>query len=86
MTAANIATTAFEQLAELLRSNARAGILPAHIAEMPLTPETRLGDLGIDSLGKMGLLSAVMDLTDKYIADDSFNDENTLSEIVDIVF
>lgn len=79
-------TPPFEQMVELLRSNARTGILPAHIAAMPLTPETRLGDLGIDSLGKMGLLSAVMDLTDKYIADDSFKDDHTLSEIVAIVF
>jgi acyl carrier protein len=55
-------TSLYDQIIELLRDNAKAGILPAHIAAMPLAPETKLADLGIDSLGKMGLLSALMDL------------------------
>lgn len=75
----------YDQIVQLLRDNAKAGILPAHIASMPLAPQTRLADLGIDSLGKMGLLSALMDLTDKYLADESFNDSSTLAEIVELV-
>lgn len=78
-------TSMYDQIVQLLRDNAKSGILPAHIAAMPLTPETKLADLGIDSLGKMGLLSALMDLTDKYLADDSIKDSNTLAEIVDLV-
>lgn len=75
----------YDQIVQLLRDNATAGILPAHIVSMPLAPQTRLADLGIDSLGKMGLLSALMDLTDKYLADESFNDSSTLAEIVELV-
>ncbi len=75
----------YDQLVDMLRSNAAAGVLPAHIASMPLTPEITLGELGIDSLGKMALLSAMMDLTDKYLADDAFNDSKTLAEIVELV-
>ena len=51
-------TSLYDQIVQLLRDNANVGILPAHIAVMPMTPETTLTDLGIDSLGKMGLLSA----------------------------
>ncbi len=75
----------YEQLVQMLRDSANAGILPAHVAAMPLSPETTLGDLGIDSLGKMGLLSSLMELTDKYLADDSIKDSNTLAEIVELV-
>lgn len=78
-------TPMYDQLVAMLRSNAEAGILPAHIASMPLTPDMRLGELGIDSLGKMALLSALMDLTDKYLADDAFSDQHTLAEIVELV-
>ena len=78
-------TPMYEQIIQLLRDNADAGILPTHIATMPLSPDTKLADLGIDSLGKMGLLSALMDLTDKYLADDSIKDSYTLAEIVELV-
>ena len=78
-------TSLYDQIIQLLRDNAKEGILPAHIAAMPLAPQTRLADLGIDSLGKMGLLTALMDLTDKYLADDSIKDTHTLAEIVELV-
>ena len=71
----------YEQIAIILRDQARAGVFPAHIAEFPLSPATRLGDLGIDSLGKMVLLTALMDLTDRYFPDDAFKDHHTLAEI-----
>jgi acyl carrier protein len=71
----------YEQIVTMLRDQARAGIFPAHIAELPLAPDTRLGDLGIDSLGKMGLLTSLMDLTDSYFPDDAFQDHHTLAEI-----
>ena len=78
-------TSLYDQIIQLLRDNAKAGILPAHITAMPLAPETKLAELGIDSLGKMSLLSALMDLTDKYLADDSIKDSHTLAEIVELV-
>jgi len=71
----------YEQIVTMLRDQARAGVFPAHIAELPLGPDTRLGDLGIDSLGKMGLLTSLMDLTDSYFPDDAFKDHHTLAEI-----
>ena len=78
-------TSLYDSIVQLLRDNAKAGILPAHISTMPLTPDTKLADLGIDSLGKMGLLSALMDLTDKYLPDNSIKDSHTLAEIVELV-
>jgi acyl carrier protein len=78
-------STLQDQIIQLLRDNAKAGILPAHIAEMPLLPETTLADLGIDSLGKIGLLSALMELTDKYLADDAIKDSLTLAEVAELV-
>src|SRR5207302_1544516 len=33
-----------------------SGMLPAYIAKLDLAPDTRLFDLGIDSLGKMTLI------------------------------
>ena len=78
-------TSLYDPLIQLLRDSANAGILPTRIATMPLAPETTLADLGIDSLGKMGLLTALMDLTDKYLADDSFKDSHTLAEIAELV-
>lgn len=75
----------YESIVALLRENAKSGILPAHIASMPLSRETKLGDMGIDSLGKMGLLSALMELTDRYLADNTFNDNTTLGQIVDVI-
>jgi acyl carrier protein len=75
----------YDQIIQLLRDSANSGALPAHIATMPLLPETALGELGIDSLGKMGLLSSLMDLTDKYLADDAIKDENTLADIVTLL-
>ena len=74
-------STLYEQIVELLREHARAGLLPTHIAAMPLTPDTKLSELGIDSLGKMSLLSSLMELTDKYFADDSIRDDDTLADI-----
>jgi acyl carrier protein len=78
-------TNLYDQVVQMLRDNAEAGILPAHIAAMPLAPDTQLADLGIDSLGKMSLLTSLMDLTDKYLADDSIKDSYTLAEIVELV-
>lgn len=75
----------FDQLVNMLRKQAQAGILPEHIADMEITPDMKLGDLGIDSLGKMGLLSGLMEISDQYFSDDTFHDEQTLQEIVNII-
>lgn len=74
----------FENIVTMLREQAEAGIFPAHLQHAELSRTTRLGDLGIDSLGKMALLTALMDLTDKYFPDDAFKDDHTLEEIAQI--
>ena len=78
-------TQFYDEIVQILRDNALAGVLPAHVAKMTLKPETRLSDLGIDSLGKMALLTALMDYTDKYLADDTFKDDQTLAEISEVI-
>jgi acyl carrier protein len=77
-------TTLYGQLVEMVREHARGGMLPDHLIDMPLTPQTRVSDLGVDSLGKMALLTALMDLTDKYLPDNALNDDQTLAEIAEI--
>jgi acyl carrier protein len=74
----------FEKIVSMFREQARAGIFPAHLEHADLSRATTLGDLGIDSLGKMALLTALMDLADQYFPDDAFKDDHTLEEIAQI--
>ncbi|MFN0163005.1 MAG: phosphopantetheine-binding protein [Burkholderiales bacterium] len=74
----------FERIVEAIRAEAEAGVLPGHLRDMALTAETRLAELGIDSLGRMSLLTTLMDLTDRYFADGTFQDHHTLAEIAAI--
>ncbi|MCW5231591.1 phosphopantetheine-binding protein [Verminephrobacter eiseniae] len=46
-----------ELICDVLHENARNGILPAHIGDIAPTPQMSLSDLGIDSLGKLTVLS-----------------------------
>ncbi len=78
-------TTPCDNIIQMLRDTAKAGILPTHIVEMPLSAQTTVADLGIDSLGKMGLLSALMEATDKYLDDGAIQDSHTLGEIAELV-
>jgi acyl carrier protein len=77
--------TIYDQIINLLRENAKSGVLPPHVASMELSPATTLSDLGIDSLGKMGLLSALMDISDKYLSDDSIKDDDSIAHIVNLI-
>jgi len=47
---------AFDIIKQTILRQVSSGILPGYIARLDLSPETRLLDLGIDSLGKMTLL------------------------------
>jgi len=49
----------FDALCETLRHTASLGILPSYLATQPLSPDMRLIDLGIDSLGTMTLISEI---------------------------
>ena len=44
---------------DVLRENARSGILPAHVADVTPTADMTLSELGLDSLGKLTVLSEV---------------------------
>jgi acyl carrier protein len=77
-------TLRYDDIVNTLRNGAMDGVLPGHLKDALLTPATKLGELGIDSLGKMSLLAALMDLTDRYFPDDAFRDEHTLEEIAAI--
>ena len=78
-------TTGIDQIKELLLDNARNGVLPAHVATMALGPDTKVEELGLDSLGKMTLLTGLMDLTDKFLADDSIKESSTLADIAALI-
>lgn len=78
-------TTAIDQIKNLLLDNARSGVLPSHVATMELGPETRVEELGLDSLGKMSLLTGLMDLTDKFLADDAIKESSTLADIAELI-
>jgi acyl carrier protein len=47
----------FELICDVLQENARNGILPTHIGDMSLMPQMSMSDLGLDSLGKLTVLS-----------------------------
>lgn len=47
----------FELICDVLHENARNGILPAHIGDIAPTPQMSLSDLGLDSLGRLTVLS-----------------------------
>jgi len=51
----------FDVIKRTILRQVSSGILPAYIARLDLSPETRLLDLGIDSLGKMTLLVELND-------------------------
>lgn len=47
----------FELICDVLRENARNGVFPAHICDVSPTPQMSLSDLGLDSLGRLTVLS-----------------------------
>lgn len=74
----------FPRLETLIRVNARTGLLPARLSNAPLDPSTTIADLGLDSLGMMTLLTALMEEADAYFSDDTFLARHTLADVVRI--
>ena len=74
----------FDDLVALIREDAASGLHPAYLRNAPIEPAMTLGELGLDSIGRMALLTALMDLTEKHIADDAFNNGQTLGDIVEL--
>jgi acyl carrier protein len=73
----------FENIVSRIRDDAAAGLLPGHLQASAIEPNMTLAELGVDSLGRMALLTALMDLTDQYIPDTAFNDGQSLGVIVE---
>jgi acyl carrier protein len=75
----------FDHIVACIRNDAAAGLLPSHLQTAAIEPGMTLAELGVDSLGRMALLTALMDLTDQYIPDTAFSEEQTLGAIVERV-
>lgn len=71
----------FDLICDTLRQTASLGILPSHLATQPLTPDMRLIDLGIDSLGTMTLLSELGGRLSSPMLDVDIGAQTTLAEI-----
>lgn len=71
----------YDTMIAVIRNEAGSGTLPGRLRNVTLTPQTRLGELGLDSLAKVTLLAALMDATDGYLPDELFDDGHTLAEI-----
>lgn len=57
------------------------GILPAGSEDIELTPDTKIDEIGLDSMSKVALLASLMDKTDCYFPDTIFLNNPTLWEI-----
>jgi acyl carrier protein len=73
----------FDAVVTRIREDAAAGLLPGSLTKASIDRDMTLTDLGVDSLGRMTLLTLLMDMTDQYIPDTAFNEGQTLGEIVD---
>ena len=73
----------FDLICETLRETASLGILPSHLATQPLSPDMRLIDLGIDSLGTMTLLSEIGGRLSSPMLDLDIGAHTTLAEMAD---
>ena len=73
----------FETVVARIRDDAGAGLLPGYLQTASIERSMTLQELGVDSLGRMALLTTLMDLTDKYMPDTAFAGEQTLGDIVD---
>lgn len=74
--------TFFDAIVAVIRENAGNGEFPAFLKDMPITPQTTLHELGLDSLCKMSLLTSLMDITDRYFPDALFEGERTLGDVL----
>ncbi len=71
----------FDFIKQTILRQVSSSILPAYIAELDLSPETRLLDLGIDSLGKMTLIVELESYFPNEFPEMQLNESVTLGEI-----
>lgn len=72
---------ALTRLVESIRFLAVAGGVPHDLAHLPLGAETRIEDLGVDSVGKLVLLNEVESRIDYPIPDGALAGVTTLGEM-----
>ena len=72
----------FDLICQVLRDFAAQDILPAHLKQLPFMPQTRLDELGIDSLGLMTMLSELCGRLGIPLLDD-VSDQLSLGELAE---
>jgi acyl carrier protein len=66
---------------ESIRLLASEGSLPGNLATAPLDGNTRVDDLGADSLGKLSLLSEIENRADVIISESKITNMRTLDDL-----
>jgi acyl carrier protein len=64
-----------------LRDLARQRVIPSDIAELALAEDTVIDDLGIDSVGKLNLVSELEDRADVGISEGALQGRRTLGDM-----
>jgi acyl carrier protein len=70
---------------DVLRDLSRERVIPADIADMPLSAATEIDDLGIDSIGKLNLLSELEDRADLALSESSLSGKRTLGDLAAVL-
>lgn len=71
----------YDTLINLIDTHIQEGTLPKRLQSMDLKPDTRLDELGLDSISQVALLTGLMDATDSYFPDSLFLGNPSLGEI-----
>lgn len=66
---------------DAIRVLAKKGVLPRDLAERPLDGATHIDDLGIDSLGKLNLLSELEERADVALSEGMVAGLRTIDEL-----
>ncbi|MBI1396071.1 MAG: hypothetical protein GC151_08845 [Betaproteobacteria bacterium] len=81
----NMTHSLFDQLVARIREDATHGALPAFLQVASISPDMTLDELGMDSLGRMYLLTMLLELSDAPLSEEAFLPQRTLREIVEFV-
>ncbi|MGA2793766.1 MAG: phosphopantetheine-binding protein [Roseiarcus sp.] len=73
----------FADLVALIKRLVSEGDLPSSAADVELTADTRLEDIGLDSLGKLTLLEELELASDVELPEDFIDADASLGEVID---
>lgn len=71
----------YDCLLKLIEMHIQEGSLPKRLQTMALQPDTRLDELGLDSISQVVLLTGLMNMADSYFPDSLFLGNPSLREI-----